>query len=343
MRMFNVRINTWSGRLLFAAYLSLATLALVEGGVRLSGYSEHHLCDPIYMPFAAAPEEIPYVHKPNLSQVRARGMAIINTDSLGLRSEVVGQKYPPRGPGEYRIALVGDSVTFGEGVIKTGDTFAQVLENKLNQEQKTYRIKVFNFGASAYNVKVMAATLRRRMLEIEPNLVLMAIIPSDFNLSRTPSVDAWGYLSDKKLSGFLPRDSFVRLPLRKLHTLYLLRDTISPWTDNTRGAEQVLSAGEMPSSYFYVREFQETAENHQLDYAVVLLPSVSDFGKVSIQMQRDGVSFIDLSPVRAEFNPDRFHASRFDPHPSALVHGRIGERLAGYILENYLPISRSPP
>src|SRR2546423_9966852 len=134
-------------KLLFAAYLSLATLVLLEVAVRLSGYSEHHLCDPIYVSFPPAPEEIPYVHKPNLSHARARGLAIINTDSLGLRSKTVGETYPPRAPGEYRIALVGDSVTFGEGVVNTGDTLAQILEDKLNEGQTAYRVKVFNFGA----------------------------------------------------------------------------------------------------------------------------------------------------------------------------------------------------
>jgi hypothetical protein len=333
-------IRRLSKRLVFAVYVSIATILLLEGGVRLSGYSEHHICDPIYMPFAAAPKDIPYVHKPNLSQVRARGLAVINTDSLGLRSKTVGEKYAPREANEYRIALVGDSVTFGEGVNQTEDTFAQVLEDALNRDQSAHRIKVFNFGASAYSVEVMAATLRRRMLEVEPNLVLMAIIPSDFNLSRTPSVDAWGYLSDKKLSGFLPRDSAVRLPLRKLHILYLLRDIISPWVDSNRGAEQILSAREIPSAYSFVREFKETAEQQKLAYAVVLLPSISDFGDVPIQLRRDGVSFIDLSTIRTEFAAERFHASRFDPHPSALVHKAIGERLARYVLENYLRQNR---
>src|ERR1043165_5011551 len=118
-------------KLLIAACLSLVSLVLFEGLVRLSGYAEHHLCDPIYMTFTTAPSEIPYIHKPNLAQARARGLAIINTDSLGLRSETVGQKYSAREADEYRIALVGDSVTFGEGVARTADTFAQVLENTL--------------------------------------------------------------------------------------------------------------------------------------------------------------------------------------------------------------------
>ncbi|HVF42957.1 MAG TPA: hypothetical protein VM936_08105, partial [Pyrinomonadaceae bacterium] len=83
-------------RLLFAAYLSAATLALLEVGVRVSGYSEHHLCDPIYARFGDAPEEIPYVHRANLRAARGRGLSVVNTDSLGLRSAVSGETYAAR-------------------------------------------------------------------------------------------------------------------------------------------------------------------------------------------------------------------------------------------------------
>ncbi len=322
---------------MFGLYVLVVTLVLVEIAVRFWGYSEHHLSDPIYMPYTQAREEIPYVHRPNLSQCKARGFAIINTDSLGLRTKTAGESYGRRQLNEYRIAVVGDSVTFGEGVSKTEETFAAVLENNLNQRQSAMRVRVFNFGASAYSVKVMAATLRHRMLEVEPNLVLMAIIPADFNLSRTPDVDAWGYLSDKKLSGFLPRDSRVRLALRKIHTLYLLRDIIYPWIDTSRSAEQILASGSLPDSYSFLREFQETAEQHKVDYALVLLPSTnSDFGKVPAQLKSDGVSFIDLYGLRDQFTPAQFHASRFDPHPSPLVHKRIGEELARYVFDNHL-------
>src|ERR1051325_5536319 len=115
-------------RLLFALYLSAATFALLEVGVRVSGYSGHHLCDPIYMRFEAAPEEIPYVHRPNLSGARGRGLSVVNTDSLGLRSTASGETYGPRAADEYRVAVVGDSVTFDEGVRDGSDTHAKVLE-----------------------------------------------------------------------------------------------------------------------------------------------------------------------------------------------------------------------
>ena len=324
-------------RLLLVVYLSAATFALLEVGVRVSGYSEHHLCDPIYARFDAAPDEIPYVHRPNLSGARGRGLSVVNTDSLGLRSTFAGETYAARTSGEYRVAVVGDSVTFGEGVREGADTFAKVLEAALNQRRAGGRVRVFNFGASAYSVRVMETTLRRRMLAVEPNLVLLAVIPADFNLARTPGVDSRGYLSDGKLSGFLSRDSRARPVLRKLHSLYLLRDVLYPLLDRETKAEDVIAAGGVPDSYSYVRAFAEDARRGGVDCRVVLLPSLNtNFGRVVERLKEDGVSFVDLSSLTAEFTPEQFRASRFDRHPSAAVHRRIGEALAGHVLESGL-------
>lgn len=324
-------------RLLLTLYVLGASLALLEVGVRVSGYSEHHLCDPIYARFGDAPEEIPYVHRPNLSGVRGRGLSVVNTDSLGLRSIVAGETYGPRTRDEYRVAVVGDSVTFGEGVREASDTFAKILEDSLNRRQTGARVRVFNFGASAYSVRVMEATLRRRMLAVEPNLVLLAIIPADFNLTRTPGVDPYGYLSDDKLSGFLSRDSRARLVLRKLHSLYLLRDVIYPLLDKSTKAEDVIAAGGVPESYTFVKAFSEDAERSGVDCRVVLLPSQgAGFRPVAERLKADGLSFVDLSALSDEFTPEQFRASRFDRHPSAAVHRRIGEALADYILESGL-------
>ena len=327
-------------RLIFVLYLFVITSVLLEIGVRLWGYSEHHLCDPIYMPFAQT-QEIPYVHKPNLVNARARGLALINTDSLGLRSKTSGERYGARMDNEYRIAIVGDSVTFGEGVLKTEDTFPQVLEDILNQKQSAVRVKVFNYAASAYSVRVMAATLQYRMLEAQPNLVMMAIVPTDFNLSRTPSVDSWGYLTDNKMSGFLHRDSNLRPLLRKVHLLYLLRDLIYPVLDKSEKAEDILAAGGLPQSYACLKQFSSTAEQQKLDYRIVLLPSLrSTFGNLPAQLQQDNISQLDLSALRDQFTKEGFRSSKFDTHPSAAVHKRVGESLAAYILETRLLTSK---
>src|ERR1044072_7382341 len=91
-------------RLLFVVYLSVATFALLEVGVRVSGYSEKHLCEPICAGLEAGAEEIPYVHRPILSGARGRGLSVVNTDSLGLRSTFAGETYGPRASGGSRLA-----------------------------------------------------------------------------------------------------------------------------------------------------------------------------------------------------------------------------------------------
>jgi hypothetical protein len=325
-------------KVLYAVYLLIAVSVLLEIAVRLSGYSQHHLCDPIYIPFSGS-ADIPYVHKPRLSNARARGLAIINTDGLGLRSKTTEDRFGPRNGKEFRIAIVGDSVTFGEGVVNTSDTYAQLLEDELNQKQNAVRVKVFNFAASAYSVKVMTTTLEHRMLEVYPDLVVMAIVPTDLNLTRTPSVDKFGYLTDNKLSSFLGKDSQVRLGLRKFHSLYLLRDVINPLIEKNNEAETLLEAGGLPPSYKYLIDFAAIADQHKLPYLVVLLPSLkSRFLSLPDQLRRDRISFLDLTAVRNEFSESSFRAGSFDPHPSASVHKRIAESLAPPILQDYFVV-----
>lgn len=319
-------------KLRYALYLVTVSFILAESAVRVSGYAGHHLCDPIYQPFAGS-ADIPYVHKPGLNNARARGFAIINTDAMGLRSVAVGELCGPHQAKEYRIALVGDSVTFGEGVARTEETYAQVLEETLNRQQDAVAVRVFNFAASAYSVKVMAATLRHRMLAIQPDLVVMAIIPSDFDLNRTPAVDAHGNLTDNKLSGFLSRNSALRPWLRKVHLFYLVRDLIYPRLDKTRKAEDVLAAGELPASFEYLRYFCATAKEQGIPYRLVLLPSLrSRFHDLSSRLRAEDLEFVDLEPLRQQFTETEFRASKFDTHPSAAVDRVIGEALAKNIL-----------
>ena len=320
----------WKRITLYSGYLLLVTLPLLEIGVRLWGYAERHIYDPIYTSFEPS-EDIPYIHKPNLIHARGRGLAIINTDSLGLRSTTSGTVYGTKQPHEYRIAIVGDSFTFGEGVPRTEDTFSQVLEDRLNQQQNHSIVKVFNFGASAYSVKQMAATLQHRMLDIQPDLVVMAIIPGDFNLSRTPVIDAAGYLVDQRIAIFL--DSPVREILRRVHLMYVLRDVALPWFSSSQSGGLILERGESPDSYRYIQQFKETADRLKLPYVIVLIPRMEEnpWGPLPDRLVQDAIAYLDLSGLGKKFTKEQYMASQFDRHASAAVHRRIGASLAEYV------------
>ena len=317
-------------RLLGAAAILLITLILLEVAVRIWGYAQPHMCDPIYRPYDRT-ADIPYIHKANLTGARARGLAVINTDSLGLRAKIAGASYGAKQPNEYRIALIGDSYTFGEGVARTEDTYDQVVEDTLNRRQQAVAVKTFNFGASAYSVKEMVATLRYRTPDIQPDLVVMAIITSDFNLARTPRIDEEGYFVDRN-SSFL-HDSPVRDVFRNIHLTYALRRIASGWSSPSPDIGEMISRGDIPEAYEYVHQFKKLAEERGLSYVIVLLPRMrtKDWGRVPDQLTRDRIAYLDLSSLKSEFTEEQYRASRFDPHPSAAVHHRIGEALADYV------------
>jgi hypothetical protein len=258
---------------------------------------------------------------------------VINTDSLGLRAKIAGASYGAKQANEYRIALIGDSYTFGEGVVRIEDTFAQVLEDTLNQRQQAVTVKAFNFGASAYSVKEMVATLQYRTPDIQPDLVVMAIITLDFNLARTPTIDEEGYLVDRKLYHFSPPGSMIRRALRHIHLIYVLREIGVRWLFPSPDIGQMISRGETPETYEYLRQFRKVAEERGLSYVIVLRPRMrtEGWGPVTDQLTRDRIAYIDLSSLKDKFTEEQYRASRFDPHPSAAVHHRIGEALADYV------------
>ena len=320
-------------KLAFTLYLIVFILIIFEIGVRFWGYSEHYIYDSIYKEFDKT-RDIPYIHKPNLVKARGRGLAIVNTDSLGLRSKISGIEYGLKKENEYRIVILGNSVAFGEGVKKTEDTFAQVLEDALNLKQHTLRFKVFNYGVSAYSVREMVNTLQYRVMDVEPDLVLMAIIPDDLRLDRTVVVDRFGYTFNKRLSGFMAKDSIIKRLLRKVRLVYLIKD-IRYFLINLNAKNDALKY--LSESYEYLRKFKQISEEHNLSYAVVLLPSLDEkFESLPAKLNENKIKFIDLTFLNNDFIPTQFMASKFDAHPSAIVHKSIGEILSEYILHDQL-------
>lgn len=83
-------------------------------------------------------------------------------------------------PGTFRIAVVGDSITAGNGIVNARDLFTARLESLLNQKPSSLRYEVFNMGVSGYHTLQEAEILRVRGLKYDPDLVLVALCVNDF-------------------------------------------------------------------------------------------------------------------------------------------------------------------
>jgi lysophospholipase L1-like esterase len=81
--------------------------------------------------------------------------------------------------GTWRIAALGDSVTFGWGV-PLEHVFTQKMEQRLNQRPDNYDYEVLNFGVPAYNTAQEVTDFAARGLAYDPDVVLLVFVDNDF-------------------------------------------------------------------------------------------------------------------------------------------------------------------
>lgn len=94
-----------------------------------------------------------------------------NTNSGGFR----GREFDiPKPPNTIRLAFLGDSFTFGEGV-RDEDTFAEVTGRLLTQRfgGRGVNFQCYNFGVGGYNTANAAFLLRLLVLQVRPDVLVL--------------------------------------------------------------------------------------------------------------------------------------------------------------------------
>lgn len=97
------------------------------------------------------------------------------SSALGLRDSETQIAKPPD---TFRIALLGDSFSFGWGV-EVEQSIAHLLESQLADAAGGRSVEVLNFSVPGYNTAIEAACLEHKALAFEPDLVLVQYFQND--------------------------------------------------------------------------------------------------------------------------------------------------------------------
>ncbi|MBK7876975.1 MAG: SGNH/GDSL hydrolase family protein [Planctomycetes bacterium] len=116
-----------------------------------------------------------YELAPNVAK-DVRGMHV-ETNALGLRGRMPEM---PKPANMFRIAAIGDSVTFGFSVAAE-EAWSTVLETRLAETaaQGAPRVEVVNFGVGGYCTRDEALVLEHKALPLAPDLVIVAYFLND--------------------------------------------------------------------------------------------------------------------------------------------------------------------
>lgn len=103
----------------------------------------------------------------------------IMTNSLGFRHPELG----PKGTDEFRILVLGDSVTFGD-FVNDKETYVRQMEYKLNKEKISgTKMSAINAAVGAIDLKTEYHILTETGLLITPDLVLIGLYLNDASSS----------------------------------------------------------------------------------------------------------------------------------------------------------------
>lgn len=205
----------WAFRVLIVFGSVFTGLLFCEIALRVIGYSQASL-------YTTDPDRGVALRPGAVGGWRGEAANYISINSDGLRDREHTKAKPP---GTLRVAVLGDS--YAEGLqVNVEYTFWAIMEQKM-QECETFagrKVEVINFGVSGYGTAQELITLRRRVWDYSPDIILLAfhtgndISDNSRALKKREDVPYYVYQNDELVldSAFL-NSSQYRLRQSKLN------------------------------------------------------------------------------------------------------------------------------
>lgn len=200
--------------------------------------------------------------------VSHRGYAI---NSVGFRDYEYTER---KSANVYRIVVIGDSTTAGNGVPNLDDIYAKQLEKMLNVQSQNGRLyEVLNMGVGGFHTMQEAEMLRFKGLKYDPDLVLLTFCMNDFALHADGQVHK--QLSSRNRSTREPVFSLFKFVVNNSRLAFILyhrfhsgNSTYDQWYD-----EHVLKGRSTVKAGFDL--LSELQKKHGFQARVLILPKFS--------------------------------------------------------------------
>lgn len=250
-----------------------------------------------------------------------------------------GPEFPPPQPGVPRIALVGDSFTFGNA-IGLDDTLGVQLERALAQSGMP--AQVLNLGVPGYCALDAAALVEQRALALEPDVVLYVFFANDLDqpqhFAQIPPDAVIDSMADFPLHSALIQWLHVRIKHAGLALGWQIgrhtpRRSLSQYQDEG-GGERLRAA---------LERMRDACGSAGVRLAMAVYPyltrvDMNPFRPIDELALRDaaalGIEGVDLlAAFEGQADLSGYWASVFDSHPD----GDANRRAAAYLAQALWP------
>lgn len=268
----------------------------------------------------------------------------------------------PKPEGSVRIALVGDSVTYGTGVALE-DTLPKQLERLLQERFPARRFEVMNCGVFAHNTTQQFAWYRFNIAQFEPDIVLVCTTIPDASGENIPEREVEEESSETRwvqrlglTSGVWAAEDLQDASFALRTTMFLRRN--SALADFT--AHQLYNGlmGKAHAHYYrldwepgspghaaversYARFAQEVRASGGLLLGAMYptlvqlsdYPYATEHATLATIAAGLDVPFLDLAPAFEGQDAPALQVHPHDHHPNPVAHGIAAEALTDFIVE----------
>jgi hypothetical protein len=253
----------------------------------------------------------------------------IELNSLGCR----GPEFPPRRAGVLRIALVGDSMTFGS-CVPLEDTLGAQLERALAANGR--ESQVLDLGVPGYTASDVAAVVVHKALALEPDVIVYVFYANDVEPAKHWDAIPQDAVIDE-MQGFALRSAlleWVKVELKEL--AFDFGVSLAKRTPEFSRSEWTSGGGERVTAALTAMRDACRARGVELvfaDYPHMVRRAKNPFrpiDELALAAARQ-LGIASLDAIEA-FAPDEdladHWANLYDHHPDGVAHGKVAALLA---------------
>lgn len=261
-----------------------------------------------------------FEHNPG-ANARLMGVdVVINQD--GLREREVGQSKPP---GVFRVAVIGDSITFGWGV-EQGETLSRQLETLLNRQQAagSVRFEVLNFGVGNYAISDVAAMLETKAIAYSPDMVIYGAFINDAETR-----------ADNGASFVMQHSVFATWLWGRVDALLRLLDLREDYRHYYSDLYSEGSAGRL-AVRANLAKIADICIARKIPFVVAFLPELHDDSQVefasvvdfyAVETRNVDGQFVNLYNAISNVDYQQFWVSHDDAHPNSKAFQRYASEI----------------
>ncbi len=242
-----------------------------------------------------------------------------------------GKDFLAQADERYRVVVLGDSLTFGQGVFPYTERFTEKVEVFFNQKTTGRKIEMINTGINGHDLPHHIKYLPT-IYTLNPNFVLYQWYLNDMDV--TPKLSQFvaphviknkrihNYLWQRSVLYFLVQKKYGQLVKKKgkqkSYTKYLTDRFSDPDRKPAKKAKKLLL------------KMVRTMKDKKVDFGIVLFPGfygpMDDYSlnflheQVLTVCEEEELNCLDLRETYKSFPFMELWANVLDPHPSALAH-----------------------